>query len=84
MCPAPKTHLRPLQFGDIAASSCVVTEWSDWTKCSAMALPGTSGATGGGQTLIVKTRTRTVRSGALAGCPDLQEVVECGAWAQRL
>jgi hypothetical protein len=69
------------QFGDIATPACVVTEWSGWTKCSAMTLPASGLPSDPPQTMVVKSRTRSVRSGATAGCPDLQEIVQCGACA---
>jgi hypothetical protein len=64
-----------LQFGDIGAPTCVVGEWSAWSACSTL---GIQQATTGAAQAAFKSRTRTVLSGAGSGCPDLQQIAQCG------
>lgn len=72
--------LRCVQFGNVDAPSCVVSEWSSWSTCASVPNPG--GAQQSAPRLL-KSRARSVKSGGEQGCPDLQEVVECGTWPER-
>lgn len=75
-CPDPKTlvetrscGLHASVCGELRDDDCLVSEWSEWTPCSA----GCGGGT--------RTRSRTViraARGTGKACPRLQEVEECG------
>jgi hypothetical protein len=64
-----------VQFGDIGAPTCVVSAWSAWSTCSTLGIQQT---TPGVTLAAFKSRTRTVLSGGGSGCPDLQQIAQCG------
>jgi hypothetical protein len=76
---AEMTH--DLYFGDDAESDCVVSDWGEWSECTAVggddvALGDVADAFVPGTEVRTRTRTRLVGS---KGCPTLMEADICDA-----